>query len=97
MFGRKPKKEDNDRTKEEFTNAKMEIAKKVLPQLVDPDGYGPSKLTPSECSLLIATDEYHIASAAQFSKVEKTALSNLGRSLRSMGVMCSADCIPPRR
>ena len=97
MFGRKSKKEDNDMTKEQFMNAKTEIAKKVLPHLVDPDGYGPSKLAPSECSLLIATDEKHIASMAQFSKVEKTTLSNLGRNLRSMGVMCAADCIPPRR
>ena len=28
-------------TKEQFINAKTEIAKKVLPHLVDPDGYGP--------------------------------------------------------
>lgn len=84
-------------TKEQFINAKTEIAKKVLPHLVDPDGYGPSNLTPSECALLTAADEKHVASAAQFSKFEKAALSNLGRNLRSMGVMCSADCIPPRR
>ena len=84
-------------TKEQFMNAKTEIAKKVLPHLVDPDGRGPSNLAPSECALLIATDEKHIASMAQFSKAEKTTLSNLGRNLRSMGVMCAADCIPPRR
>ena len=84
-------------TKEQFMNAKTEIAKKVLPHLVDPDGYGPSKLTPSECALLIATDEKHIASMAQFSKAEKTTLSNLGRNLPAMSVMGAADCIPPRR
>ena len=84
-------------TKEQFINAKTEIAKKVLPHLVDPDGYGPPNLTPPECALLMAADEKHVASAAQFSKSEKAALSNLGRNLRSMGVMCSADCIPPRR
>lgn len=84
-------------TKEQFINVKTEIAKKVLPYLVDPDGYGPSNLTPSECALLMAADENHVVSAAQFSRSEKAALSNLGRNLRSMGVMCSADCIPPRR
>ena len=84
-------------TKEQFMNAKTEIAKKVLPHLVDPDRRGPSNLTPSECALLMAADEKHVASAAQFSKFEKAALSNLGRNLRSMGVMCSSDCIPPRR
>ena len=84
-------------TKEQFINAKTEIAKKVLPHFVEPDRYGPPNLTPSECALLIAADEKHVASAAQFSKSEKAALSNLGRNLRSMGVMCSADCIPPRR
>ena len=84
-------------TKEQFINAKTEIAKKGLPHLVDPDGYGPPNLTPPECALLMAADEKHVASAAQFSKSEKAALSNLGRNLRSMGVMCSADCIPPRR
>ena len=84
-------------TKEQFINAKTEIAKKVLPHLVDPDGYGPSNLTPSECALLMAADENHVVSVAQFSRSEKAALSNLGRNLRSMGVMCSADCIPPRR
>ena len=45
----------------------------------------------------MAADENHVASAGQFSKSEKAALSNLGGNLRSMGVMCSADCIPPRR
>ena len=84
-------------TKEQFINAKTEIAKKVLPHLVDPDGYGPSNRTPSECALLMAADENHVASAAQFSRSEKAALSNLGRNLRSMGVMCAADCIPLRR
>lgn len=84
-------------TKEQFINAKTEIAKKVLPHLVEPDRYGPPNLTPSECALLMAADEKHVASAAQFSKSEKAALSNLGRNLRSMGVMCSTDCIPPRR
>lgn len=84
-------------TKEQFISAKTEIAKKALPHLVDPDGYGPSNLTPSECALLMAADEKHVASAAQFSKSEKAALSNLGGNLRSMGVMCAADCIPPRR
>lgn len=84
-------------TKEQFINAKTEIAKKVLPHLVEPDRYGPSNLTPSECALLMAADEKHVASAAQFSKSEKAALSNLGRNLRSMGVMCSADCIPLHR
>lgn len=84
-------------TKEQFINAKTEIAKKVLPHFVEPDRYGPPNLTPSECALLMAADEKHVASAAQFSKSEKAALSNLGRNLRSMGVMCSADCIPPRR
>lgn len=84
-------------TKEQFMNAKTEIAKKVLPHLVDPDGYGLSNLTPFECALLMAADEKHVASAAQFSKSEKAALSNLGGNLRSMGVMRAADCIPPRR
>ena len=84
-------------TKEQFINAKTEIAKKVLPHLVDPDGYGPSNLTPSECALLMAADENRVASAAQFSRSEKAALSNLGRNLRSMGVMCAADCIPLHR
>ena len=84
-------------TKEQFINAKTEIAKKVLPHFVEPDRYGPPNLTPSECALLIAADEKHVASAAQFSKSEKAALSNLGGNLRSMGVMCAADCIPPRR
>ena len=84
-------------TKEQFMNTKMEIAKKVLPHLIDPDRRGPSNLAPSECALLMAADENHVASAAQFSKSEKAALSNLGGNLRSMGVMCSADCIPPRR
>lgn len=84
-------------TKEQFMNAKTEIAKKVLPHLVDPDGHGPSGLTPSECALLMASDEKHIPTAAQFSRSEKAALANLGGNLRSMGVMCVADCIPPRR
>ena len=84
-------------TKEQFMNVKTEIAKKVLPHLIDPDGRGPSNLAPSECALLMAADEKHIASAAQFSKSEKAALANLGRNLRSIGVMCAADCIPPRR
>ena len=84
-------------TKEQFINAKTEIVKKVLPHFVEPDRYGPSNLTPSECALLIAADEKHVASAAQFSKFEKAALLNLGRNLRSMGVMCSADCIPLHR
>jgi len=84
-------------TKEQFMNAKTEIAKKALPHLVDPDGYGPSGLTPSECALLVSQDEKHVVTAAQFSKMEKTALANLGGTLRSMGVMRAADCIPPRR
>ena len=84
-------------TKEQFMNVKTEIAKKVLPHLIDPDGYGPSNLTSSECALLMAADEKHVTSAVQFSRFEKAALSNLGRNLRSMGVMCAADCIPPRR
>lgn len=84
-------------TKEQFMNAKTEIAKKALLHLVDPDRYGPSNLTPSECALLMAADEKHVMSTSQFSKSEKTALMNLGGNLRSMGVMCAADCIPPRR
>lgn len=84
-------------TKEQFMAAKTETAKKALPHLVDPGRYGPSGLTPSECALLMAPDEKHIASSAQFSKLEKAALANLGGKLRSMGVMCAADCIPPRR
>ena len=84
-------------TKEQFMNAKTEITKKVLPHLIDPDGYGSSNLTSSECALLMAADEKHVVSVVQFSKFEKAALANLGRNLRSIGVMCAADCIPPRR
>ena len=84
-------------TKEQFESAKTEIAKKALPHLVDPDGYGPSNLSPSECALLMAPDEKHVQTAGQFAKAEKTAMLNLGNRLRSMGVMCVADCIPPRR
>ena len=77
-------------------NAKTEVAKKALPHLVDPDGYGPSGLTSQECALLMSPDEKRVAGASQFSKSEKAALANLGRALRSMGVTCVADCIPPR-
>lgn len=84
-------------TKEQFIAAKTEIAKKALPHLVDPDGYGPANLTPAECSLLTAPDEKRVASTAQILKLERSAKEHLATALRSMGYMSVADVMPVRR
>jgi hypothetical protein len=80
--------------KEQFLNAKIEIAKRVVPHLTNPEKNGSVKISIADCALLMSKDENHIMTSPQLNKIERIALTKLGDGLRSYGVMCSADCIP---
>lgn len=80
-----------------FEKTKIEIAKKVMPHLVDPEGYGPANLGLAECAVLMSSDEKTALTPAQAGKLEKSALAMLGSALRAKGISSAAECIPPRR
>jgi hypothetical protein len=80
--------------KEQFLNAKIEIAKRVIPHLTNPEKNGSVKINIADCALLMSKDENHIMTSSQLNKIERIALTKLGDGLRSYGMMCSADCIP---
>ena len=83
--------------REQFLNAKIEIAKRVVPHLTDPEKNGSVKISIADCALLMSKDENHIMTSSQLNKIERIALTKLGDGLRSYGVMCSADCIVPKK
>ena len=84
-------------TTKQLTSMKTEIAKRILPNLVDPEGYGPADLSMAECATLLSSNEKNVMTPAQVGKLERAALAELGDELRSKGVTSVADCIPPRR
>jgi hypothetical protein len=81
----------------QFKETKMEIVNKVLPHLIEPNIYGPTKISMVECAILMSKDEDHRLTPIQITKIEKTALMKLGDILRSYGINKTIDCIPLQR
>ena len=81
----------------QFKEIKIEIVNKVLPHLIEPNIYGPTKISIVECAILMSKDEDHQLTSAQVAKIEKNALLKLGNILRSYGINKTIDCIPFQR